>query len=48
MWDFRAIWKEMAKHPEFFSLPECGHHPHEEKPAAVNAELLRFLEPWKG
>jgi len=46
MWDFRAIWAEMAEHVEFFSIPACGHLPHEEEPGLVNRELLRFLEPW--
>ena len=48
MWDFRAIWHEMARRLEFFSIPQCGHLPHEEKPDIVNRELLRFLEPWHG
>lgn len=43
MWDFRAIWSEMAERVEFVSIPECGHHPHEEKPDIVNRELSRFL-----
>ena len=43
MWDFRQIWTKMAERIEFFSIPECGHHPHEEKPEVVNRELLRFL-----
>ncbi len=48
MWDFRQVWSQEAKHMEYFSIPHCGHLPHEEKPAEVNAELLRFLSPWKG
>lgn len=43
MWDFREIWTRMAAQVEFVSIPECGHHPHEEKPEVVNRELLRFL-----
>jgi pimeloyl-ACP methyl ester carboxylesterase len=43
MWDFREIWREMARNPEYISIPQCGHLPHEEKPERVNAELLRFL-----
>jgi pimeloyl-ACP methyl ester carboxylesterase len=46
MWDFREIWTTMARRVEFFSIPQCGHLPHEEKPEVVNRELLRFLEPW--
>ena len=48
MWDFRKIWREMAQNPEFVSLPQCGHLPHEEQPERVNEELFRFLEPWRG
>ena len=44
MWDFRSIWKKMARDPSFLSLPQCGHLPHEEKPQEVNAALLQFLE----
>jgi pimeloyl-ACP methyl ester carboxylesterase len=43
MWDFREIWTKMPTPVEFVSIPECGHHPHEEKPEIVNRELLRFL-----
>jgi haloacetate dehalogenase len=43
LWDFRDIWREMATNPEYISIPQCGHLPHEEKPERVNAELLRFL-----
>jgi haloacetate dehalogenase len=44
MWDFRSIWKEMARDPSFLSLPQCGHLPHEERPLEVNAALPQFLE----
>ena len=47
MWDFREVWTKMADKVEFFSIPQCGHLPHEEKPEEVNRELLRFLEPWR-
>ena len=43
MWDFCEIWAEMAERVEFVSIPECGYHPREEKPEAVDRELLRFL-----
>lgn len=45
MWDFRDVWSKMARHPEFVSLAQCGHLPHEEQPAQVNEALLRFLRP---
>ncbi len=48
MWDFREIWHKMAANPEFVSLPQCGHLPHEEQPAHVTRELLAFLNSWKG
>ncbi len=47
MWDFREVWTMMAQRVEFFSIPRCGHLPHEEKPDEVNRELVRFLEPWR-
>jgi haloacetate dehalogenase len=43
MWDFREIWHAMAARPEFVSIPQCGHLPHEEKPEVVNQALLSFL-----
>jgi len=46
MWDFREVWTKMARKVEFFSIPECGHLPHEEQPAVVNERLLAFLDPW--
>jgi pimeloyl-ACP methyl ester carboxylesterase len=45
-WNFREIWHHYANHPEFLSIPQCGHFPHEEKPEVVNNALLRFLSPW--
>ncbi len=47
MWNFREVWHHHANHPEFLSIPQCGHLPHEEQPKMVNDALLRFLEPWK-
>ena len=47
MWDFREIWNKMAKQPEYVSIPQCGHLPHEEKPEEGNRALLSFLSPWK-
>ncbi|MGI4831022.1 MAG: alpha/beta fold hydrolase [Janthinobacterium lividum] len=43
LWDFREIWHEYATNPQYVSIPQCGHLPHEEKPAIVNEALLRFL-----
>jgi haloacetate dehalogenase len=48
MWDFRKVWNSMASHPSFVSISQCGHLPHEEKPERVNAELIQFLDSWKG
>ena len=46
MWDFREVWHKMARNMSFFSIPQCGHLPHEERPDVVNQELLRFLQPY--
>ena len=43
MWDFREVWSKMATRPEYVPVPKCGHLPHEERPAVVTRELLRFL-----
>jgi haloacetate dehalogenase len=43
MWDFREVWSGMATRPEYFSIPQCGHLPHEERPEIVTKELFRFL-----
>ncbi len=48
MWDFREVWSNMARHMSYLSIPQCGHLPHEEKPDAVNASLLAFLDSWHG
>ncbi|HUA64322.1 MAG TPA: alpha/beta hydrolase [Alphaproteobacteria bacterium] len=48
MWDFRGVWTSMASHPSFVPISQCGHLPHEEKPERVNAELVQFLDSWKG
>ena len=48
MWDVAGIWREMADDLRTVSIPRCGHLPHEERPDAVNAALLAFLEPWTG
>ena len=43
MWDFREIWHSMTLQPQFVSVPQCGHLPHEERPEVVNRALLEFL-----
>lgn len=43
MWDVRAIWSDMADNVSFAPVAQCGHLPHEERPAEVNARLLEFL-----
>lgn len=48
LFDIVSIWKEMAKNPQFVSIPECGHLPPEEQPNLVNKALLEFLSDWKG
>lgn len=48
MWDFRSIWRETARDPQFFSIAQCGHLPHEEKPEIVNDRLLQFLQSFVG
>lgn len=44
LWDFREVWGHYAEKPEFVSIPQCGHLPHEERPEVVNEALLRFLQ----
>ena len=44
LWDFRQIWHEYATDPQFVSIPQCGHLPHEERPDVVNEALLQFLQ----
>jgi pimeloyl-ACP methyl ester carboxylesterase len=48
MFDVEAIWREMASDLRAVSIPQCGHLPHEERPAMVNAALLDFLDSWAG
>lgn len=48
MWDFPAIWREVAEDPILVPVPLCGHLPHEERPDVVNEALLAFLRGWKG
>jgi haloacetate dehalogenase len=48
MWDFEAVWREMASHVRFAPIEQCGHLPHEEQPDQVNQHLLDFLAGWNG
>jgi pimeloyl-ACP methyl ester carboxylesterase len=48
MWDFEAIWREMARDVRFAPIEQCGHLPHEEQPDQVNQKLLEFLDGWNG
>jgi haloacetate dehalogenase len=46
--DVAAVWRGMASNLRTVSIPQCGHLCQEERPDVVNAELLKFLEGWKG
>ncbi len=48
MWDFPAIWREIADDLTTVPIPLCGHLPHEERPDIVNDALLAFLKGWQG
>ena len=48
MWDFPAIWRDIATNLTTVSIPKCGHLPHEERPEIVNPALLDFLAGWTG
>jgi pimeloyl-ACP methyl ester carboxylesterase len=48
MFDMAAIWAEMASDLRTFAVPQSGHLPQEEQPEIVNAQLLAFLNGWKG
>eukprot|EP01050_Picozoa_sp_SAG11_P016420 SAG11_NODE_2241_length_3644_cov_4.619182_2_plen_274_part_00 len=48
MFDVEAVWKSMGRQVKAVPLPECGHLPQEEQPELVNAELLEFLQDWRG
>lgn len=47
MWDFPAIWSEMADDIRTEPIAKCGHLPHEERPDEVSAILLDSLSGWK-
>lgn len=46
--DVLEVWKGMGSDVRGLAIPECGHLPQEEKPEIVNAELLSFLDGWRG
>ncbi|MBO9723949.1 MAG: alpha/beta hydrolase [Novosphingobium sp.] len=48
LFDMPKVWAEMADDLRAVAIEHCGHLPHEERPEAVNALLLDFLEGWKG
>ena len=48
LFDIKAVWSQMATHPNFVSIPQCSHLPPEEQPELVNRALLDFLSDWKG
>ena len=48
MFDMAAVWAEMASDLRTVAIPHAGHLPQEEQPEIVTAELLKFLEGWKG
>lgn len=48
MFDMPKVWGEMAENLRAVPIDRCGHLPHEERPEAVNALLLEFLQGWTG
>jgi pimeloyl-ACP methyl ester carboxylesterase len=48
LFDMPKVWAEMADNLRAVPIERCGHLPHEERPEAVNALLLEFLQGWKG
>ncbi|PTQ07490.1 alpha/beta hydrolase [Sphingomonas oleivorans] len=48
LFDMPSVWAEMASDLRAEAIPNCGHLPHEERPEAVNALLLEFLQGWQG
>ncbi|WP_342249126.1 alpha/beta fold hydrolase [Sphingomonas sp. OTU376] len=48
MFDMPKVWAEMADNLRAVPIARCGHLPHEERPEAVNALLLEFLQGWQG
>jgi haloacetate dehalogenase len=48
MVDMAEIWRDFAEDLTTAPIAFAGHLPQEEQPSAVNAALIKFLEPWKG
>jgi haloacetate dehalogenase len=45
--DVLEVWRGMAHDVRGIAIDRCGHLPHEEQPAVVNAALLDFLKGWE-
>lgn len=45
--DLLEVWRGMATDVRGHGIARCGHLCHEERPDAVNAHLLDFLQSWK-
>lgn len=48
LFDVLEVWRGMARDVRGVAIENCGHLPHEERPAQVNAALLEFLDGWLG
>lgn len=48
LFDMPEVWGEMAENLMAVAIQRCGHLPHGERPEAVNALLLDFLDDWAG
>lgn len=47
-YDVAAVWQSMATDVRTVPIAQCGHVSQEERPDAVNSELLAFLASWRG
>jgi pimeloyl-ACP methyl ester carboxylesterase len=48
IFEMEEVWRELAEDLRTAVIGRCGHLPHEERPAEVNALLIDFLAPWDG
>ncbi len=48
MFDMAEVWRCMATDIRTSAIAQAGHLPQEEQPEIVNAQLLDFLQSWKG
>ncbi|ANB75264.1 alpha/beta fold hydrolase [Paraburkholderia phytofirmans] len=48
MFDMAEVWRSMATDIRTYAIAQAGHMPQEEQPKIVNAQLLDFLQSWKG